>query len=219
MTRSLYSLLLSACLLLPGFAYGEQSDVDAMLQEMEKQLQISKDRFEAMRPELRSALESKSEALSKEFDAALTQGLIELEQMGNSYSEATSAAEARLDELMRSDEMNELRSYLSQLDEDALREARDQMVQQFIEVLQLTGEQIAAMKPIIEEKLENLGKILESYKKAGKSSLEQFRKEFEAETRDGIEQVETILNPEQMEEFERQLDAIQEAIQSQVLEV
>ena len=219
MTRSLYPLLLSVSLMLPVAAYCEQSDVDTMLQEMEKQLQISKDRFEAMRPELRSALESKSEALSKDFDAALAQGLIELEKMGNSYSEATSEAAARLDELMRSEEMDELRSYLSQLDEEAIRKARDQMVQQFIDVLQLTGEQIAAMKPILEDKLENLGRILERYKDAGKSGLEQFRKEFEAETQNGIDHVERILSPPQMEKFEQQLDAIQDTIQTQVLEV
>lgn len=217
--RSFKVLLVSASLLLPVSAYADEVDIDRMLQEMEAQLQISQERFEAMRPKLRSALEEKSKELSRTFDSALEQGLIELEQMGNRYSQATSEAADRLDELMRSDEVNKLRTYLSELDEDAIREARDQMVEEFIEVLQLTADQIEAMKPIIREKLEILGEILERYVNAGKSGYEQFRSEFEAETRRGIKEVESILNPEQVEVFEEQLESIGSAIQADVFEI
>ena len=82
----------------------------------------------------------------------------------------------------------------------------------------LTTDQIEAIKPLLSEKLENLGAILRGYLTDSKNNFEQFRLEFEAETQKNIEQFKALLNPEQFEKYEDGLNSIEEAIRNDVFE-
>ncbi len=210
--------LLSVLMLMPLTSMSDELDVDQLMKDLEKQLQISREKYETLKPELKSALEAKSKELSSSLDSALDQGLAGLEKMGEQYEAASKASSEKLNEFMESDEVEKYREFLSGLDEEAISEGRDQLVAKFVAILELTADQIDALKPLLSEKLEHLGAILNRYLDENKSDFEQFRAEFEAEVQKNIRQFKEILNPEQFEKYEEQLDSIEETIRNDVFE-
>ncbi len=216
--RSIPLTLLSVLMLMPLTSMSDELDVEQLMKDLEKQLQIGREKYETLKPELESALEAKSKELSSSLDSALDQGLAGLEKMGEQYDAASKASSEKLNDLMESDEVEKYREFLSGLDEDAIRRGRDQLVVKFIEVLQLSADQVEAIKPLLGEKLEHLGAILNRYLDENKSDFEQFRAEFKAEARKNIKQFKEILNPEQFEKYEEQLNSIEETIKNDVFE-
>ncbi|MCP4009674.1 MAG: hypothetical protein GY726_09180 [Proteobacteria bacterium] len=216
--RSIPLTLLSVLMLMPLTSKSDELDVEQLMKELENQLQISREKYETLKPELESALEAKSKELSSSLDSALDQGLAGLEKMGEQYDAASKASSEKLNEIMESDEVEKYRDFLSGLDEEAIRRGRDQLVVKFIEVLQLSADQVEAIKPLLGEKLEHLGAILNRYLDENKSDFEQFRAEFKAEVRKNVKQFKEILNPEQFEKYEEQLNSIEETIKNDVFE-
>jgi len=217
-TRMLHLFLVSVLLLMPVTSMSDELDVDQLMKDLEKQLQISREKYETLKPEFESALEAKSKELSSSLDTALDQGLAGLEKMGEQYEAASKASSEKLNEFMESDEVEKYREFLSGLDEEAIRQGRDQLVAKFIETLQLTADQVEAIKPLLSEKLERIGAILNNYLDENKSDFQQFRAEFEAEVRKNIKQFKEALNPEQFEKYEDQLNLIEETIRNDVFE-
>ena len=218
--RSLcHAMLALGLLLYPLFSVGDELNVDPLMGKLERQIKIAKDRFKTLRPELKATLEEKSQVLSESLDSALDQGLTELEKMGAKYQAASEASSEKLRDLLESDEVSELKTFLSGLDKQAISKARDQLVAEFMEVLGLSAAQIKEITPLLKEKLEALGAILQGYLGESKADFEQFRVEFEAEGKKNSEQFKAILDTEQFEKFEVQLKAIEASIRSKVFEV
>ncbi len=216
--RPISLTLLSALMLMPLTSMSDELDVEQLMKDLEKQLQISREKYETLKPELESALEAKSKELSSSLDSALDQGLTGLEKMGEQYEAASKASSEKLNEFMESDEVEKYREFLSGLDEEAIHRGRDQLVAKFIEILQLSADQVEAIKPLLGEKLEHLGAMLNRYLDENKSDFEQFRAEFKAEVRKNVKQFKEILNPEQFEKYEEQLNSIEETIKNDVFE-
>jgi hypothetical protein len=218
-TKQLGNAILAAGMLFsPLFSMAAELNVDQLLGELESQMKIGKDRLEKLKPELKSTLEAKSQELSSSLDSVLDQGLTELEKMGAKYEAASEEYSEELRQLLNSDEVDELKTFLSGLDKQAIGEARDQLVAEFIEVLNLTAAQIEKIKPLLKEKLEELGTVLRAYLGESKAEFEQFRVEFEAKSKKNSEQFKAILDAEQFKKFEGQLKSIEESIRSNVFE-
>lgn len=216
--RLLQVTLLSALLIAPVTAMSDELDVDQLMKDLERKLQIGQEKYEQLKPELKSALEAKNKELSSSLDTALDHGLTELEKMSEQYEAASKASSEKLQEFMKRDEVTEFRNFLSGLDEEAIRQGRDQLVTKFIEVLELTADQIEAIKPLLREKLEHLGVVVNRYLNEGKNDFEQFRAEFEAASRKNIEKFKEILTPEQFDKYEEQLNSIEETIRADLVE-
>ena len=204
---------------LPLSAGADELDVDQLMSALEDQLQLSRERYEALKPKLRNELEQKSRELSRSLDSALDRGLTELERLEQEYDKASQASSEKLREFLESDEVTELKAYLAGLDRQAIEQARDELVAEFVRVLELSAEQIEAMKPLLRDKLEQLGAIIKRYLDKGKSDFEQFRVEFEAESRRDSQQLREILDDRQIEQFEMQLESIKQAVRAEVFEV
>jgi len=206
-------------LCVPAAAMSAELDVDKLMQELEGQLKISQDKLEELKPELKSALEDKSRELSSSLDSALDQGLTELEKLGEQYEAASKASSDKLQDILDSEEVKEFKSFLSGLDEQAIRDARDELVAEFVDVLELSADQIEMFKPLLREKLEKLGAILKRYLNEGKNDYEQFRAEFEAELQKNIDKFKSILDSEQEKKLEDQMDSIEKSIATEVFNV
>lgn len=220
MTRRIASVLLLGLAVTLGTssAAAEEMNVDSLLDSLEQQLQLSQERYEALKPELRAQLEQKSRELSRTLDTALEQGLNELEKLGQEYEAASRASSEKLREYLESEEMVELKEYLAGLDRQALEQARDELVADFARLLELSTEQLEALKPLLLEKLEKLGDILRRYVDQGRDDFEQFRVEFEAERERNSEAIREILDSRQMQTFEAALDSMREAIRTEIFE-
>ena len=216
--KILVQTILMLGLTFPASGIADELDVDQLMQELEKQLQVGQEKYERLKPELKSALDAKSRELSASMDTAFEQSLTQLETLGEQYEAASKASSEKLRDFLESDDVTEFKDFLSGLDEDAIRERRDKLVAEFVEILALTTEQIEAIKPLLSEKLESLGAILRGYLTDSKNNFEQFRLEFEAETQKNIEQFKALLNPEQFEKYEDGLNSIEEAIRNDVFE-
>lgn len=216
--KILVQSILMLGLIFSGNSMADELDVDQLMQEFEKRLQVGQEKYEQLKPELKSALDAKSKELSSSMDTAFEQSLTQLETLGEQYEAASKASSEKLRTFMESDDVTEFKNFLSGLDEDAIRERRDKLVAEFVEILALTTDQIEAIKPLLSQKLENLGAILSQYLHDSKDNFEQFRLEFEAETQNNIEQFKALLNPEQFEKYENGLNGIEEAIRNDVFE-
>ncbi len=216
--KILVQTVLMLGLTFPGSAIADELDVDQLMKALEKQLQIGQEQYEQLKPELKSALEAKNKELSASMDTAFDQGLTQLEKLGEQYEAASKVSSEKLQAFLESDDVTKFKDFLSALDEDAIREGRDKLVVGFVEILALTTDQIEAIKPLLSEKLENLGAILSRYLHDSKNNFEQFRLEFEAETEKNIQQFKQLLNPEQFQKYEDGLDSIEETIRNDVFE-
>ena len=138
--------------------------------------------------------------------------------MGREYEAASQVSSEKLQALLESEEMIELKEYLAGLDREAIARARDELVAEFARGLELSAAQLNALKPLLEEKLQNLGNILKRYLDQGRSDYEQFRVAFEAERQQNAEAIREILDSQQVQKFEAELDSIRESIRRDVFE-
>ncbi len=210
--------LLAAMLAMPLPVVSAELDVDELLKDLEDRLDVAKDRMEYVQPKLRDALEDKNSELKSSMDEAMERGLVELENMGEKYSKATEEAGDKLRDVLESDEVEQLKSFLAELDEDAIREARDRLSEQLTELLELSKDQIDDIKPLLSEMLEDLGKVLHNHMKDAESSFEKFRDDFEKEGKKRRERFEEILDSDQIRKFEDQIESFKESVRNELPE-
>ena len=210
--------LLSVLLFMPIVSNADELDVEQLMNDLEKQLQVSQEKYQQLKPELESALQAKTREFSSSLDAALERGVAGLAEVGEQYEAASKASSEKLQELMESDEAKQFRAFLAGLDEQALSEGRDKLVAEFIALLELSSEQLEVLQPLIREKLEQFGVILKRYINEGENNFEQFRVEFEAEALKNIEQFKQWLNPEQFKKYEDQINKIEKTIETDLVE-
>ena len=218
--RSSRTLVLTALILVqPMTASAQETSVEQLLESLEKQMQLSQERYEAIKPELKKELEQKSREFSRSMDTALAQGLTELERLSKEYEAASQASAEKLQQFLQSEEVTEFREYLAGLDREAIEQARDELVAEFVRLLELSADQLEALKPLIREKLQNLEDLLRRYMDQGKQDFEQFRVEFEAERERNAAAFAEVLDAQQLEKFETALDSIRETIRTEAFEV
>ena len=197
-----------AVFLLPLWAYGAEAefDKDKMLNELEKQLRLSKEELSKLGPELEKALESKSKELKETINRMVEEGYVELESARKDLEKASEEAKDKLDEALNSEQVRELKAYLKKLDEEALEEARREIVDDLARFLELTGEQVRELEPVIKEQLAKLGDLLSRFAKDSGRVLEEFRKDYEALSRETRKRLDKALDLSQLEKLEKRLE-------------
>ena len=221
LTRPLLSIILVAALSsMPAKA--REFDLDVMLEDLESQLAKSLDdsskRIEELQPALRSAMEEKSQEINNQLEESLDRVFVELESMNKQLREASESAIDQLDEVMSSDEIKELQSFLEQLDEDAVRESMSRIGDQLSEFLELTGEQVAELKPLVEEFIQQQSEVLQEFLKSSEKDFAKFRKELEKSGESVKQRMGAILSEEQKDKLRKHEEDISERIRSDIFE-
>ena len=221
MTRPMLPIALAA-LLITGPSVAREFDLDVMLEDLESQLarslEDSSARLEELQPALRGALDEKSQAINNQLEKSLERGFVELESMNEQLRAASESAIDDLDELLNGEEISELRSFLQQLDEDAVRESMSRIGEQLSEFLELTGEQVAQLKPLVEEFVQQQSEALRAFLKSSEKDFEKFRKSLEESGESVRKRMEALLSDAQKDKLRKHEEDISERIRTEVFE-
>ena len=192
----------------PIYADREKFDADKMLSDLESQLNLSGAKLDKLKP----ALDAKSEELKKSIHESVDEGFMQLENLSTQLDTASKEAEAKLKEALSSEEMQQLKDYLNKIDGEAINQIRDELVAQLSEFLKLTEEQIAKVKPILEDSFNRLGEMLDQLVREGGKSLEKFKSQFDQLNLELKQKLRENLNPEQIKSLDTNREELRENI-------
>jgi len=185
---------------IPAFASEEKKGFDSekMIQELEKKLELSREQWEKLKP----VLDEKSRELKQSMHETVDKGYMELEELSKKLETMSEDAETKVKEMLSSEEVQKFREYLSKIDEEAIKEAKDKMVAELTALLELTEEQAAKLKPVLEDGMVQLTALLNELAQEGSRSWEKFREKLEQVTRDLKDSLQETLDDEQMKRLE-----------------
>ena len=192
----------------PVYADQEQFDADKMLSDLETQLNLSGEKLDKLKP----ALDAKSEELKKSIHKSVDEGFMQLENLTTQLDAASKEAEAQLKEALSSEEMQQLKDYLNKIDGEAIKQIRDELVAQLSEFLKLTEEQIAKVKPILEDSFNQLGELLDQLVREGGKSLEKFKSQYDQLNQQLNQKLRDTLNADQIKSLDTHHEELRENI-------
>ena len=192
----------------PAYAEREQFDADKMLSDLESQLNLSGEKLDKLKP----AMDAKSEELKKSIHESVDEGFMQLENLSTQLDAASKEAEAKLKEALSSEEMQQLKDYLNKIDGEAINQIRDELVAQLSEFLKLTEEQLAKVKPILEDSFNQLGELLDQLAREGGKSLEKFKSQYDQLNGELKQKLNDNLNPDQIKSLDTNREELRQNI-------
>jgi hypothetical protein len=215
------ALLCSCLLALPLYssdketAGGNEFNTEEVLSEMEKKFQLSREQLEKVKP----ALSAKSAELKKSIQESIDKGVVEFERLSKKLDALSQDAANEMQEVLSSEEIQQLREYLGTIDKEAVGKVRDGLVEEFSKLLKLTEEQALKVKPILEDTFTELAAMVERLSEQGASSLEDFRTHYDELVKNLREKLQKFLDKEQMDTFENESEELKEKIQENVIAI
>ena len=195
-----------------GHADSSKFNTDKMVADLEKELSLSAEKLEKLRP----ALEDKSREIEKDLEESIDKGYAEMQALSGKLEEASREAEKQLEEVLNSDEVKQLKEYLASIDKEAIREVQEELVNALTEWLEMTEEQIASFKPALEESFRELGEILDTLAKEGEKNLEEFQKQFDDLNNTLREKLDDSLESDQLEKLEQNREELKKKISQEL---
>jgi len=177
---------------------GKEFDPEKMIAELEKKLELSREQWEKLKP----VLEQRSKELQEIIHESVDKGYMELEEVSEKLEAMSEDAEMKVKEVLSSEEARQLRDYLSKIDKDAIEEAKNRMVAELTALLELSEEQAAKIKPVLEDSMTRLSTLFNELAKEGSKSWETFREKFEQLATDLQNSLRETLDNEQMKRLE-----------------
>lgn len=182
-----------------GWADDEKFNSEQMLNELEKQLQLSQEKLAKLKP----SIDEKSVKLKKAIHESVDKGFVQLEEMTEKLDSVSKDAEQKMQEFLNSEEMAKLKNYLKKIDEDAIQESKEQIIAELTAILALTEQQVKKFKPILEDGLKQLSEMLDTLVKEGNKSLEAFKRDYDELSKEMRDRLKKQLDDEQMDKLEK----------------
>ena len=194
------TVVLAFALPLTTAAYGADKEFDAeqIMQQLEEQLLLSSEKLSKLKP----SIDAKSEELKKSFHEAVDKGFLQAEEMSRKLDEVSQETEAKVKELLTSEEYEKFKSQLKKIDKDAMVEAKERIVADLSNFMELSEEQAKELKPKLEKAVQDLGLMVDNLTKEGVKSWGEFKEKYELLQKDLKQELETILDGEQMKKLE-----------------
>ncbi|MBW2329201.1 MAG: hypothetical protein JRF04_06225 [Deltaproteobacteria bacterium] len=185
-----------------GTAADKQFDSKKMMADLEQQLKLSSEKMSRLKP----AIDAKSAELKKSIHEAVDQGFVQMDELGRKLDEVSKDAEKKAKDVLNSEEMAELREYMSKIDREAIQDAKDKLVAKLTAILALTREQAANIKPVLEDSLARLSTMLNQLAKEGSKSLEDFKHQYERLGKETKNELQDMLDDEQIKRYEKYIE-------------
>ena len=194
------TVVLAFALPLTTAAYGADKEFDAeqIMQQLEEQLLLSSEKLSKLKP----SIDAKSEELKKSFHEAVDKGFLQAEEMSRKLDEVSQETEAKVKELLTSEEYEKFKSQLKKIDKDAMVEAKERIVADLSNFMELSEEQAKELKPKLEKAVQDLGLMVDSLAKEGVKNWGEFKENYELLQKDLKQELESILDGEQMKKLE-----------------
>lgn len=204
-----YSIFLACCFATStALAAKGDFDIEEMMSELEAEMNVSSEKLAEMRP----AMEAKSEQLKKSIGTTVNEGFMELERLSDQLDAASKEAEAKLNEALNSEEMEQLKNYLNNVDGEAIEAIRESLVEELTKFLKLTEDQIKKLTPILEDGFNQLGEMLDRLAREGNKSLEEFKKQYDQLNKELNQKLKDTLDGDQLKSLDTHRDELREKI-------
>jgi hypothetical protein len=190
-------------------AENETFNTEKMISDLNDKIELSKEQWEKLKP----VLDEKSDELKKSINEYVDKGYIQVEEMSGKLEEVSKDTEKKLEAFLNSEEMQKLKNYLNELDEDAIKEAKDRLVAELSEILALTEEQFSKLRPVMEDSMSQMSEMIEDLADKGGSGWEEFKKQYKTLTDDLKKKLQDTLDKQQMERFEEYKQEKQDKIE------
>jgi hypothetical protein len=187
----------------------ESLNPDKILAELEKQMNLSREKWEQLKP----LLEEKSKALSESLKQSIDESVIELNTMAEKFDQMSKDAEKKVKDILTSDEAQKFREELSRIDRQAIEQAKEKMIADLNDVLELTEDQIEELKPVFEESFNKLSQMIQGLAAEGSANWQDFKEDLEAVTKDLFNKVQETLDDDQMKKLKEYKEKEKEEIQ------
>ena len=214
--NAFFLLLLSLILMPSASANNKVFDTEKMLSDLQQQLRLSKEKYEQMKPELEQALEQKSRELKSTINEQVEEGFVELESMSKKLDAASVEARSNLEKALNSEQVQELKTFLASIDEDAIREAREKLLTELTNQLELTAEQLEKLKPILRDYMVQASELLKQVSKDSSDAFKEYSKKYELLAKDAESHMKDILDSEQMAKLKKQIDDVRQKVNEKV---
>jgi hypothetical protein len=179
-------------------AENETFNTEKMISDLNDKIELSKEQWEKLKP----VLDEKSDELKRSIDEYVDKGYLQMEEMSGKLEQVSKDTEKTLEAFLNSEEMQKLKNYLNELDEDAIKEAKDRLVAELSEILALTEEQFSKLRPVMEDSMSQMSEMIEDLADKGGSGWEEFKKQYKTLTDDLKKKLQDTLDKQQMERFE-----------------
>ncbi len=210
------SMLLAFLLISPASAASNAFDTEKMLSDLEQQLQLSREKYNEMKPQLEQTLEKKSRELKETVDKQVKEGFVELESMTKKLDAASVEAKRSLEKALNSDEITQLKKFLASIDEEAIKDAREKLLDELTRQLELTADQLEQLKPILRDYMTQASALLEQFTQGSKRAFEEYSEKYDVLVSDAKENTKDVLNSDQMKKLEKQLIETRDKIKERV---
>ncbi len=206
--RMVFAAALIGLTMGPGHASTDEFDAERLISDLEERLKVTSEELDRLKP----VIEKQSRDLKNAIDKRVEQGFVELEAMSEELRASAAEAEARLNDALNSEQIQELKRFLAGLDEEAIEAAREAIVEELTKILELTQEQLERLRPILKEDLTKLSELLSRFARQTEKSFEQFQRDFEALRRESRRKLEDALDADQWQALERHYQELEERI-------
>lgn len=179
-------------------ASDEKFDSEKMLTDLEKQLQLSQEELVKLKP----AIDEKSAELKKAIHESVDKGFVQLEEATRKLDAVSKDAEKRVQDFLSSEEMEQLKAYLNRIDEDAIQESKEQIIAELTTLLALTEQQVAKLKPVFEDAMQQLIEMVDKLAKEGRASLKEFKREYQSLSDEMHKRLQEQLDSDQLNKLE-----------------
>ena len=176
----------------------EDFNSEKVISELEKQLDLSREKWEQLKP----VIEEKSKEMSEGLKESVDKGYAELEKLTKKFDTMSKDAEQKVKDILSSEEAMKLREELAKIDKEAIDQAKNKMITELNELLALTEEQAQKLKPVLEDSFNQLAEKIQEVAKEGSQDWNTFLQDLEKLTRDLYEKVQETLDDEQLEKLE-----------------
>lgn len=172
---------------------------EKIIADLEKQMELSKEKWEKLKP----VLEEKSRDLSQGLHESVDKGMAELDKLTKQFDQMTKDAEKKTREILTSEEAMKFREQLSKIDKEAIDNATDKMIADLNSLLELSAEQAKKIEPALKESFEEFSTMMKGFADESSKDWNKFKQDFEKLTKDLYKKVEETLNDQQLEKLEK----------------
>ena len=217
-TTTMRRLLPMIALLISAPVQAGESEFDPakMMSDLEKQLRMTQEQYEKAKPELEKAMREKSRELKESINKQVDEGFLQLEEMSREMSAASDRLKKDLEQTLNSQQVQDLKAYLEQLDKEAVEDASRKLLDELAQVLALTASQVEELKPVLRNYLDQASALLQQFARDSSRTFEEYRQEYEALGRELRERLGDTLDSEQLDTLDRQMDEIKQKVEDQV---
>ena len=204
--------LMAVLTVVSGPVYSQDSEEfssEKMISELEKQMDLSREQWEKLKP----VLDEKSKELSQELKDSVDKGFAELDKMTKKFDSMSQDAEQKVKDLLNSEEAMKLREHLAKIDKEAIDQVKEEMIADLNELLELTEEQAKKLQPVLEDSFNQLADMVQGLADEKTKEWNEFKQDFEKLTKDLYDKVKETLNQEQLQKLEKYNEEQKEDIQ------